>query len=183
MDHGRTPDELWTESHSDHHDLCRAHVFGCPVYVLEPALQDGKKIPKWNSRARQGVFLGFSPHHSSLAPLVLNRRTGKVSPQYHVIFDDKFQTVSSGISSEALNGIWLKLFKRSREVYLDDEVDVNGKPTFQYPQLDDDWLTPDEVIQRSLARDGHCRPPRSPPPASLAPPQSSLEASDSSVIT
>jgi hypothetical protein len=27
-------------------------VFGCPIYVLEPHLQDGKKIPKWEPRPR-----------------------------------------------------------------------------------------------------------------------------------
>ena len=24
-----------------------SHVWGCPVYVLDPKLQDGKKLPKW----------------------------------------------------------------------------------------------------------------------------------------
>ena len=40
-----------------HRDLSRTHVWGCPVYVLEAKLQDGKKIPKWNRRARMGQFL------------------------------------------------------------------------------------------------------------------------------
>ena len=35
--------------------LQRLHVFGCPVYVLDPKLQDGKKLPKWTRRSRQGV--------------------------------------------------------------------------------------------------------------------------------
>jgi hypothetical protein len=30
-----------------------AKVFGCPVYVLKPRLQDGKKIPKWEPCARR----------------------------------------------------------------------------------------------------------------------------------
>jgi hypothetical protein len=28
-----------------HHLQC-VHIWGCPVYVLDPMLQDGKKIPK-----------------------------------------------------------------------------------------------------------------------------------------
>jgi hypothetical protein len=43
---GLTPMELLTGTRSDHRDLLRVHVWGCPVYVLNPKLQDGKKIPK-----------------------------------------------------------------------------------------------------------------------------------------
>eukprot|EP00804_Cyclotella_cryptica_P018090 CCRYP_017614-RA/>CCRYP_017614-RA protein AED:0.43 eAED:0.20 QI:0/0/0/1/0/0/2/0/735 len=63
-------DELWSRVKLPSSHLPRAHAFGCPVYILDPALQDGKKIPKWNSRACQGIFVGFSPNHSSLVPLV-----------------------------------------------------------------------------------------------------------------
>jgi len=45
---GITPLEMVTQSKSDHRELMRAHVWGCPVYVLEASLQDGKKLPKWN---------------------------------------------------------------------------------------------------------------------------------------
>ena len=93
-DTGLCPDEMWSQCRTTHDDLRRAHVWGCPVYVLEPALQDGKKIPKWQSRARLGMFVGFSQVHSSLVPLVLNVATGKISPQYHVVFDDTFSTVN-----------------------------------------------------------------------------------------
>ena len=55
--------------------LSCSHVFGCPVYILDPALQDGKKILKWDSRAHQGIFVGFSHEHSSLVPLIFNPHT------------------------------------------------------------------------------------------------------------
>mgnify|MGYP000400032102 CR=1 FL=1 len=32
---------------ADYRHLQHAHVWGCPTYVLDPMLQDGKKIPKW----------------------------------------------------------------------------------------------------------------------------------------
>ena len=63
---GLTPLELLTKTKADHRDLLRTHVWGCPVFVLDPKLQDGKKIPKWNRRSRLGQFLGFSDEHSSL---------------------------------------------------------------------------------------------------------------------
>ena len=56
---GLTPIELLTKEKSDHRDLLRTHVWGCPVYVLDPTLQSGKKISKWNCRARMGQFLEF----------------------------------------------------------------------------------------------------------------------------
>ena len=75
------------------------------MYVLEPALQDGKKIPKWQPRARLGIFMGFLQVHSSLVPLVLNVSTGKISPQYqyHVVFDDEFSTVNSLPTEDSLD--------------------------------------------------------------------------------
>jgi len=37
---GITPLELMSHTKSDHKDLMRTHVWGCPVYVLEAKLQD-----------------------------------------------------------------------------------------------------------------------------------------------
>ena len=95
--------EVFTKTKSDHRDLQRAHVWGCPVYFLEPALQDGKKIHKWQPHARLGIFVGFSHVHSSLVLLVLNVVTGKTSPQYHVVFDDKFSTVNLLPTEDSIN--------------------------------------------------------------------------------
>ena len=67
--------------------------FGCPVYLLNSGLQAGKKIDKWHSRARVGIYLGKSPRHARTVALVLNVQTGLVSPQFHVKFDELFETV------------------------------------------------------------------------------------------
>ena len=69
------------------------HAFGCPTYVLDNALQSGQGAPKWKQRSRLGVYLGPSPNHARSVALVLNPRTGHVSPQFHVKFDDFFETV------------------------------------------------------------------------------------------
>ncbi len=105
-----------------------SHVFGCPVYVLDAALQDGKKIPKWNPRARLGRFLGFSELHSLQVPLVLNVSTGRISPQFHVIFDDKFETVHSLPSDEPLDKQWAKIIQLGRECFLDTNYDADEQP-------------------------------------------------------
>jgi len=73
------------------------HVFGCPVYVLDPKLQDGKKLPKWSPRCRRGQYLRPSPNHSTMIGCILNLRTGHVLPQYHCVYDNQFSTVSDAV--------------------------------------------------------------------------------------
>ena len=73
--------------------------FGCPVYALSNQLAAGQSIPKWYKRARVGVYLGQSPQHARSVALVLNVKTGLVSPQFHVAFDDMFETVGKGDDS------------------------------------------------------------------------------------
>ena len=40
-----------------------------------------------------GVYLSPSPNHSRSIHLILNLKTGHISPQYHVRHDDFFETV------------------------------------------------------------------------------------------
>jgi len=63
--------------------LQQLHVWGCPTFVLDPRLQDGKKLPKWSPRSCLGCFLGYSTCHSSTVSLILNSKNGSVTPQYH----------------------------------------------------------------------------------------------------
>ena len=92
---GLAPVDLFTGSQLPRHRLLDIHTWGCPVYVLDPTLQSGKKLPRWQPRSRRGVFVGFSNVHTSDVPLILNLQTGSISPQYHVVFDDAFSTVNS----------------------------------------------------------------------------------------
>jgi Reverse transcriptase (RNA-dependent DNA polymerase) len=70
------------------------HPFGCPAYVLDSQLQSGKTIPKWESRSRLGIYLGPSLQHARSVGLVLSLSTGMVSPQFHVRYDDEFETTT-----------------------------------------------------------------------------------------
>jgi hypothetical protein len=78
-DSGFAPIELFSGVKLHCHDLRRIRVFGCPAYVLDPRLQDGFKIPKWEPRARLGQFLGFSSSHSTTIGTIRNLRTGYVA--------------------------------------------------------------------------------------------------------
>ena len=55
------------------------------------------------------VNLGNSLDHAVNAPLVLNTRSGLVSPQYHVVFDDSFTTTKS-LHTDELPSNWFTLF-------------------------------------------------------------------------
>jgi len=144
-----TPMELLTNVKADHRDLLQSHVWGCPCYVLDPTLQSGKKIPKWNHRSRMGQFLGFSEEHSSLVARVRNLETCFVSPQYHVVFDDRFETVfSSGEDDEVIDRICQQLFEDSRDVYVEPEYNDDGDLVYSPPPLDEVWLSEPERRER-----------------------------------
>ena len=66
---------------------------GCPAYVLDSNLQLGKPFHKWQERSTPKIYLGRSPYHSKNVALVLDLRTGLVSPQFHIKFDLMFDTV------------------------------------------------------------------------------------------
>ena len=86
---------LTSTAFHNHNHLQRAHAFGCDVFVLDPRLQDSKKILKWSMRSKRGIYLGVSPFNSSTVHLVLNPATRSITPQYHLVFDDIFSTVFS----------------------------------------------------------------------------------------
>ena len=146
---GITPLERLTNTKADHKDLLRSHVWGCPTFVLDARLQDGKKIPKWNKRSRLGQFLGYSDEHSSLVANVRHLTTGHVSPQYHVVFDELFQTVfSSGENDAVVDAISNLLWDNNRELYVEQEFDENGNLIYQPPPLDEVWLSEPERRER-----------------------------------
>jgi hypothetical protein len=135
-DSGFAPIELVSGILLDCHQLRRCRVWGCPSYVLDPRLQDGRKIPKWEPRARQGQFLGFSKTHSTTVGLIRNLRTGFISPQYHVVHDERFTTVTTSDSIiDTIEATWQDLFTTSRDNYLDG-LDVDPA---SIPDLHDSW--------------------------------------------
>ena len=80
--HTKSPEQLFSNSTVDPH-IGEIHPFGCPVYVLASEIASGKKMPKWEPRARLGCYLGPSPHHAANVNLILNPATGYISPQFH----------------------------------------------------------------------------------------------------
>ena len=144
---GLTPLELVTRERSDYRDLLRCHVWGCPVFVLEAKLQNDQKLPKWNRRARMGQFVGFSDEHSTLVANVRHLSTNYISPQFHVVFDDLFETVNrTGVDGPIIESICKDLFRLNRELYAEDELDEAGNIIYRPPPLHEVWL--DEAGRR-----------------------------------
>jgi hypothetical protein len=80
-DKGVTPEDIFIGSTVPRLRLLDLHVWGCPVYVMDPQMQQGRKLPRWQPRSRRGVNLGFSLQHSSEVTLISNLQTGIIDTQ------------------------------------------------------------------------------------------------------
>ncbi|EJK66248.1 hypothetical protein THAOC_12847, partial [Thalassiosira oceanica] len=154
---GITPLERVTGMMSDHRDLQRTHVWGCPVFVLADKLANGQKLPKFDRRKRRGQFMGFSPQHSSKVALVRNLSTGHISPVWDVVFDDKFTTVFHSKFEKGFDEVIEDLLPTGYESYESELDDVDAE-FFSSPPLHQCWLTEDELQQRKqLIEESHSR--------------------------
>jgi hypothetical protein len=86
------------------------HPFGCPAYRVNNEIQAGNNHPQWLSMAKPVVYLGSSPRHARSVSLVLDLEMAHVSPQFHLRYDNLFETMSSGrVNPQAQVSNWLKL--------------------------------------------------------------------------
>lgn len=68
------------------------HTFGC---TSEWALSREENRPM-ETKVLSGIYLGPSLSHESSVHLIMSPVTGHVSPQFHVTFDDFFETIKQG---------------------------------------------------------------------------------------
>jgi hypothetical protein len=88
-----------------------------------------------------GQFVGFSDKHYSLVANVLQLLTNFISPQFHFVFDDLFETVNrTGVDEPVVESICQDLFQLNRELYSEEELDKAGNLTNQPPPLHEVWL-------------------------------------------
>jgi hypothetical protein len=88
-----------------------------------------------------GQFFGFSDEHSSLVANVRHLTTGYISPQFHVVFDDLFETVNCiGVDDRVVESICNGLFQRNRELYAEDKLDEASNLVYRPPPLHVVWL-------------------------------------------
>ena len=141
---GIAPIQIFSSALNDGQALRNLHTWGCPAYVLEPKLTEaGGKIPKWKPRSRRGQYVGVSPVHAETVALIRNLNTGYLSPQYHVVFDDEFETVYADEDEPPPEWENMCIFQRF-QVEFEDGVTP--------PSLSSEWLSPDELHQQSVKR-------------------------------
>ena len=106
-----------------------------------PNLQNDQKLTKWNHWSCKDKFLGFSDDRSTLVATVRNLKTGYTSPQYHIVFDDLFQTTFiRGKKNSVIDQICNNIFDSSQDWYAAEEYDPKGQLIYRPPTLADVWL-------------------------------------------
>jgi hypothetical protein len=82
-----------------------------------------------------GIYFGRSPSHASNVGLILNPRTGHVSPQFYVVYNDDFTTVPY-LRTTTVPPHWAKLVEASSHLEVHTKRQVG---TWQsLPELDVD---------------------------------------------
>lgn len=131
VDTGISPADLFTKTRWEQRKFHDVHVWGCPVYVLDKSLSDGKKIPRWKPRSKRSMYMGNSPQHASTVPLVLNPETGSITAQFHVVFDDWFATVAASASElpDFNSEDWARMFGDATYLNMSDENETDEPTT------------------------------------------------------
>jgi hypothetical protein len=87
--------------------------------------------------------MGASKMHSSTVGLVRNLQTGSITPQFHLVFDDFFETVNSTEEEEPKEWEDLVVFNQYKNDLDDDDGSL---------ELTDEWLSPEELFERKQQR-------------------------------
>jgi hypothetical protein len=118
QDTGMSPSLMFTGSVAPWH-MEDFHVFRSPVYVPDKRLQDGDSLPRWKVRSWLGIYVGQSLIHAGNVPIVYNPITTHISPQFHLVFDDQFTSITRNA-----NGIpetfFQNLFDKASWTYASD---------------------------------------------------------------
>ena len=174
---GLAPLDVFANQRSPLRRLHDLHVWGCPAYLLDKRIADGKKLPRWESKSQRVEFVGIAPTHMAATPIVLNPRTRTLTTPYHVVFDDWFATVGSNPKDfpDFNTPEWKHMFGDSEYQYVEDNTWMQPAAPQLYPshlwerqnavadQLHSQFLPPTEATS--------LHPPYAPfPPPTLRPP-------------
>jgi hypothetical protein len=123
-----------------------------PVYVIDRRMQEGTLPPKWTKFTTQKVYVGHLHHYSKLVPMVWDPKTKLVSPQFHVMFDDNFDTVQAPDMNIKQADTMDRLFKTNIYTYNDPFGNEHTYPfSHRGADIHPDNLTPTiETCQASF---------------------------------
>ena len=153
-DTGLSPYKMFTKQKSPDSKLHNLHVWDCPASVLDKKISDGHKLPRWSPRSARCVYMGMSPKHLSVAVRVLNLDTRKITTQYHVIFDDWFQTVDA--TPEQLLDFdstkWYNTFGATEWQYIPNEGIDAYQPSQETDKKEEEVLCHHNQVQDAQAQ-------------------------------
>ena len=166
---GRTPESILHGVEVQDIPVKSYHTVFCPTYVLDARLQSdgGLGLPKWKPRSIIGVYLGHSTLHAGSVALVCNPTTVRVSPQYHIVFNDDFSTMPS-MTSGTLPPNLEYLVKYSSEMAT--TKDVNLEDTWfngQFAEVATDQLSDPFAIVTDHTKRPRKNTPVSPSPSKI----------------
>jgi len=110
---GLSPLEIFSGTKGNHH-CSNFHPFGCPAFVLDIKYHVGSQDLASASTLDTLLIMPYP------SPLVYSTTTGLVSPQYHVVFDDKFSTMNC-LHTNDIPSNWPDLFNSSTISYVDSD--------------------------------------------------------------
>jgi hypothetical protein len=125
--------------------------------VLDSRLQSGiAGPPKWEPQLQLRTYIGHSPLHTGSVALVFNPCTGHISPQFYVVFNDLFSTVSYMEKSEVPPN-WADLVENSQEKVIEEEYNLAKMRLFPEVEVGDITMqdTPNNFTQ-TPARESSC---------------------------
>jgi hypothetical protein len=128
------------------------HPLFCPVYILDRRIRERTSPPKRTKHTTQKVYVYHSHHYSKSVPMILDPKTKLVSPQFHVMFDDNFDTVQPPDTNINLSNTMDRLFKKKSYKY-DDPFGNEHTYLFSYGGVDihPDTLSPNiKTCQESI---------------------------------
>ena len=85
--------------------------------------------------------MGWSSSHAASVAVVRNLMTGNLSPQFHVVFDPWFETVSEQ-GDDITPATWDVLVTHYRHENEFDSEDLSDR------HLHDDWLSKEELLEK-----------------------------------
>jgi hypothetical protein len=82
-------------------------------------MREGTSPPKWTKHTTQKVYVGHLHHYSKSVLMVWDPKTKLVLPQFHVMFDDNFDTIQAPDPNITHADTMDRLFKTNSEKYDD----------------------------------------------------------------
>jgi hypothetical protein len=144
-------------------DQSNMHPLLCPVYILDRRMQESTSPPKWTKHTTQKVYAGDLHHYEKSVPMVWDPKTKLVTPQFHVMFDDNFDTVQAPDPNINITYTMDYLFKKNKYKY-DHPFGNEHTYLFSYVGVDihPDNLSPniktcqELIIMTSTCDEKHC---------------------------